>query len=80
MRFWPRKKQPPLRDAANVIADAVETAKDRAIADVVHELAEARHETRQTRANLELALMELGIAGAAFVHAVQQRFGDGGDE
>lgn len=80
MRLWRRKKQSPLRDAANVIADAVDAAKEQAIADVERELAETRQGARQSHLHLRLAMSRLStalrIAGNEFSASVRDMSDD----
>lgn len=56
--FWRKSKISPLRDAANVIADAVESAKNQTIENMDKELAAIRIESKQKRIALKQALRE----------------------
>lgn len=49
-------KKTSLRDTANVIADAVETAKDQEIAKVENELAAALQDTKASRVQLKMVI------------------------
>jgi len=60
MKLWNwRKPTTPLRDAANVIADAVTAAKDQQIKEAQEALAGARIATHSKRARLQIALDEV---------------------
>lgn len=71
MRFFrrDREKDTGLREAANVIADAVTAAKDEKIMQAEQELAAASLKTKESRVQLNLALRAARRLHEAIINA-----------
>lgn len=59
----------PLRDAANVIADAVQSAKDEKIAQAEHELEQAEQLAKESRDQLGSAMRAARRLNRAIIEA-----------
>lgn len=73
MLFWRKPKINPLRDAANVIADAIEIAKGQTIADIDKKLAAARIEAKLKRVALKQVLRQTDkVMGSVIEENIRQ--------